>query len=300
VLISFIKFEEINCSSIIFILLLKDFIPSQAVSEYVQTYRIIHFIFSSNEQLPFKAYPPRPEHCLAFYPFDTETVEYADSGRKIHSLPVVLYGQQLSVTNRFVGRTFLVFQIIFHPGALFRLTGIPANELTNEYLDAEVVFSGDLRFINEQLYHARSYNDMLLIADAFLHELIRNKKKAHHAIDEISKYMLKENGNLPLEEMVKQSFLSYKQFERKFKERTGVNPKLFSRIARFDKAFRMKNSFPHFDWLRIAVECNYHDYQHLVRDYKDFTGMTPTSFHEIESKAPERNFGLAETIRKPD
>jgi AraC-like DNA-binding protein len=48
------------------------------------------------------------------------------------------------------------------------------------------------------------------------------------------------------------------------------------------------------DWLRIALECNYHDYQHLVRDYKDFTGYGPNAFHEIESKAPERSFGLSE------
>ncbi len=277
-------------------MLLKDFIPSPAVSEYVQLYRIVHFVFGANEQLPFKAYPPRPEHCLAFYPYDTETVQYADTGKTIHSLPVVLYGQQLSVTNRFVGREFLVFQIIFHSGALFRLTGIPANELTNEYLDAEAVFSSDLRLVNEQLYHAESYAQMLQVADAFVKQLIQNKKKEQHAIDEVSKLLLKQNGDLPVDEMAKQSFLSHKQFERKFKERAGINPKLYARIARFDKAFRLKNSLPHLDWLRIAVECNYHDYQHLVRDYKDFTSMTPTAFHEIENKAPERKFGLAETF----
>ncbi|MGL6269701.1 MAG: helix-turn-helix domain-containing protein, partial [Chitinophagaceae bacterium] len=82
--------------------------------------------------------------------------------------------------------------------------------------------------------------------------------------------------------------------ERKFKERTGVNPKLYARIIRFDRAFRLKNSRPEFDWLRIAVECDYHDYQHLAKDYKDFTGLTPNSFHEIENKAPERSFGLSE------
>lgn len=277
-------------------MLLKDFIPSPVVSEYIQLYRIVHFVFGANEPLPFKAYPPRPEHCLAFYPYDTETVQYADTGKTIHSLPVVLYGQQLAVTNRFIGREFLVFQIIFHPGALFRLTGIPANELTNEYLDAEAVFTSDVRLVNEQLYYAANYNQMLQIADVFVKQLIKSKKKEQHAIDEVSKLLLKQNGDFLVDDMAKQSFLSHKQFERKFKERTGVNPKLLARIARFDKAFRLKNSHPHYDWLRIAVECNYHDYQHLVRDYKDFTSMTPTAFHEIENKAPERKFGLAETF----
>jgi AraC-like DNA-binding protein len=277
-------------------LLLKDFIPAASVSKYVQLYRIIHFVFDQNDNLPFKAYPPRPEHCLAFYPYDTERVEYAHSGKKIHSLPVVLYGQQLEVTNRFVGRNFLVLQIIFHPGALYRLTGVPTDELNNEYIDAEHVFSSELQLINEQLYHAADYSDMIDVVNNFVLKLLKSVKKQEHAIDTVSRLLLLNSGNLSLDELAKQSFLSAKQFERKFKERTGINPKLFARVARFDKAFRLKNLYPHYDWLRIAVECNYHDYQHLVRDYKDFTNMTPTAFHEIENKAPERSFGLAETF----
>jgi len=277
-------------------MLLKDFIPSPAVSEFVQLYRIVHLVFDKNQALPFKAYPPRPEHCLAFYPYDTEMVEYAESGKQIHSLPVALYGQQTGVTNRFVGREFLVFQIVFHPGALYRITGIPAFELNNEYLDAELVFSSELKLINEQLYHAKSYDTMISVANNFVQQLIRKVKKEHHPVDKVSQLLIAQNGNLPVSYMAKHSFLSNKQFERKFKERTGINPKLFARVARFDKAFRLKNLYPHYDWLRIALECNYHDYQHMVKDYKDFTNMTPTAFHEIENKAPERNFGLAEVF----
>lgn len=277
-------------------MLLKDFIPSPAVSDYVQLYRIVHFIFGINEQVPFKAYPPRPEHCLAFYPYDTERVEYANCEKKIHSIPVVMYGQQLEVTNRFVGRNFLVFQILFHPGAFYRLTGIPAYELNNEYIDAEQIFSSQLRLVNEQLFHAADYAAMIQVANRFVLQLAKNVKKQEHAIDKVSRLLLLNNEHFSLDQLAKQSFLCTKQFERKFKERTGINPKLFARVTRFDKAFRLKNLYPYYDWLRIAMECNYHDYQHLVRDYKDFTNMTPTAFHEIESKAPERNFGLAETI----
>ena len=277
-------------------MLLKDFIPSPSIAAFVQLFRIVHFVFDKDAQLPYKAYPPRPEHCLAFYPFDTERVEYVGSNKTIESLPVVLYGQQLGVTNRFVGRNFLVFQIIFQPGALYRLTGIPAQEFNDHYLDAESVFSTSLRFINEQLYHAPDYNTMIGIAEKFIQHLAKKIKKEEHAIDKVSKLLLLNNGNLSIDELAKQSFLSTKQFERKFKERTGVNPKLLARIARFDKAFRLKNLHPYYDWLRIAVECNYYDYQHLVRDYRDFTQLTPTAFHEIENKAPERQFGLAETF----
>lgn len=281
-------------------MLLKEFLPAPSVSEYVRLYRIVHFVFDRNEALPFKAYPPRPEHCLAFFPFDREKLEYADSNKGIQNIPVVLYGQPLSVTNRFVGREFLVFQIVFQPGALYRLTGIPGDELTNKYLDAETIFSNQLRLVNEQLFHAKNYETMLSVGHAFIQQLIRKVKKDYHPVDQMSKLLLKQTGNVSLDRLARQSYLSVRQFERKFKERTGINPKLFARVIRFDKAFLMKNRFPDMDWLRIAIECDYYDYQHLVRSYKEFTGMTPAAFHEVENQSPERKFGLSETYFKMD
>lgn len=279
-------------------MLLKDFIPSPQVSEFVQLYRIVHLVFEAGQEMPFKAYPPRPEHCLAFYPFDTEKVQYAASGKTIEHLPVVLYGQQLEVTNRFIGNHFLVFQIIFQPGALYRLTGMPSSELTNEYIDAESVFSGSLRFINEQLFYAKNYDAMIAVAEAFVLQLMKTQKKSFHLLDDACRLLLTAEGNRSVDWLAKRSCLGNKQLERKFGERIGINPKLYARITRFDKAFRLKNSHPGFTWLRIAMECNYHDYQHLVKDYKDFTGRSPVSFHAIEEKAPERSFGLSEGYYK--
>jgi transcriptional regulator GlxA family with amidase domain len=88
------------------------------------------------------------------------------------------------------------------------------------------------------------------------------------------------------------SSLSVRQFIRKFEERTGVSPKTFDRIVRFDRAYRLKNNRPDLDWLSIALYSDYYDYQHLAKDYKDFTNSTPVGFYDIDLKAPERTFGL--------
>ncbi len=279
-------------------MLLKDFIPAPDVQEFVQLYRIVHLSFAHGESVPVKAYPPRPEHCLAFYPFDTEMVEYKNSGRIVKNIPVVLYGQFSEVTNRSIGKNFLVVQIIFNPGALFRLTGVAATALTNEYIDAENIFSSQLQNINEQLFFATTYPAMITIVNNFVRSLIKKQQKPKLLLDDACTLLLQKNGSLSIDALAKQACLSTKQLDRKFNERTGVNPKLYAKIIRFDRAFRFKNSHPHLDWLRIAVECNYYDYQHLVKDYKAFTGLSPTAFHEIENNAPERKFGLSEGYYK--
>ena len=202
-------------------------------------------------------------------------------------------GQALSVTNRFIHGHFMAIQILFQPGALFRLTGLPGQEIADTYMEADQVFSKEVHEVNEAFFHARDYREMVQIADCFIQKLANKVKKEHHAVDDACQWML-SNPVSSLDQLARRSFLSTKQLERKFLERTGVNPKQFVRLVRFDRAFREKNRHPHRNWETIAFDCNYYDYQHLVRDYKTFTGLKPTEFHHLESTAPERRFGLAE------
>lgn len=115
---------------------------------------MVHFVFDDITKIPYKPYPPKPEHCLSFYPRETETVEYVNNGTKINNLKTVLIGQQSEVTNRFVGKDFLVFQVVFSSGGLYRLTGIPSQQLNNCYVDAETIFAKHIKEVNDKLNDA--------------------------------------------------------------------------------------------------------------------------------------------------
>lgn len=274
-------------------MILKDFLPHPSLQAFVRCYRIVHLHFDSHDPPPFKPYTPRPEQCLAFYPYDRERVDFTTRDKTVANVPVALIGQALSVTNRYIHGHFMVVQILFQPGALFRLTGVPGTEINETYIEADCVFSKEVHEINEAFFHARGYAEVVQIANGFVERLARRQKKDGHPVDTVCQWML-GNPAASLDQLAAKAFLSPKQFERKVVERTGVSPKLYARLVRFDRAFREKNLNPHRGWQNIAFDCNYYDYQHLVRDYRDFTGMNPTDFHRLENRAPERRFGLAE------
>jgi AraC-like DNA-binding protein len=274
-------------------MILKDFLPNPSLREFIRCYRIVHMRFDSNDPPPFKPYTPRPEQCLAFYPHDREKVDFTACNKSVSNIPVALVGQAMSVTNRHIHGHFMAVQILFQPGALFRLTGMPGVEINDAYIEADRVFSKEVHLINEAFFYAQNYLEIVQIADAFVGRLAQQATKEAHPIDAVCQWLL-TNPQASLDKMAQKSFLSPKQFERKFVERTGVNPKIFSRLARFDRAFREKNLNPQRDWQSIAFDCGYYDYQHLVRDYKIFTGLKPTDFYQLESRAPERRFGMAE------
>jgi AraC-like DNA-binding protein len=274
--------------------LLKDYIPPPDVQQVVQLYRIVHFEFEAAATLPAKAYPPRPEHCLAFYPFDTEVASYSSSQRQEANHRVVLYGQFTEVTQRRIGHRFLVFQIIFQPGALHRLLGCPAGELTNEYLDASLLLGSQVGDITDQLAACGSYDAMLEVASAFVRQLLAKAKRNSTVADDAIRRFQQMATRWSIDQLASEACLSHRQLERVFYLHTGVSPKQYQQIARFDKAFRLRNSKPHYSWLRIAMACGYHDYQHLAKAYQQWTGLSPRQFHALDEQAPERHFGLHE------
>lgn len=274
----------------------QEYKPSLELSDIIRTYRLVHYEYNLDGSLPPKAYPPRPEHCLSFYARDFEKVEYHKSGTKTGNMPIVLFGHQTEVTDRYVGNHFLLVQIVFKPGGLYRLTGIPSTYLTNQYIDAETVFSSEIKYVNEKINACKTYVEMIQVVETFLIKEVHRKIIRSNTLDIATSQLFYSNTIPSVDVLAKNAFQSTRNFERNFKERMGISPKYFLKVLRFENAFRTKNENPQQDWLSIALEHGYYDYQHLVKDYKDLTGFTPNQFHEIDSKAPERFFGEADTF----
>lgn len=276
-------------------MIIRDFLPGTAVSEFVQCYRIVHFEFDKAENIPIKALPPKPEQSLHFFLRDPVAIENADI-KKSYYPSIILAGQRTSLIKIFNGSNLLNVQIVFQPMAVFRLTGIPAYELTNRHLDATSIFQKDIRFTFEKLQSAKDYSELIDIVDFFAQELICNSRKDVLPLDFISRKMMQSGGNISIDWLAKESSLCTRQFRRKFFERTGVNPKTYVRIIHFNKAYNFKNWSPDNDWSRIAVECGYSDYQHLAKEYKEFTGLTPPELHLLEKTSPENVLGLTKSL----
>jgi AraC-like DNA-binding protein len=276
-------------------------LPNPAIRDYVKLLQIVGCTFPSTMvDLPVKIYWPRAENCLSFFPKAPEKIEYGFDGNIIKTTTSRIHGQHTIATNRYSAREFLVFQVQFQPGALARLTGLSLKELANDIIDAEAVFSKEINTVNERLSYTNHYTEMIPIVEDFILLLISKQSKNRYKnnvlpIDHANQFILNNKGMVSLDWLAKETCLSPRQFYRQFVERHGVSPKLYARIVRFENALKYKHTSPNTDWVTIAYELGYHDYQHLVRDFKEFTTLTPNAFLIAEGKGPERTFGVIET-----
>jgi len=223
-------------------------------------------------------YPARIEQALVFFvrghitSFDPLSNRYTTIARN------AVFGQQTGRLDfHAVSKPdFLMIMVILQPGALHRLMGISAQELSGQFCDAEEIMSSELQEVNDAISNAPNYDTMLSLVEHYLLRKLGRLKKEIHSIDSIARLLLHDPLNYSMDWLCSQANLSPRQFERKFNEHVGVGPKLYTRIGRFYKALQYKERNPGVDWATIAFQFRYSDYRHLAKDFREFSNVTPT------------------------
>lgn len=267
--------------------------PSAALLGWVRQHQVIRLRFAGGLAVPMKPYWPRPAAALAFYLRDPEQVMLSPEAPPRRKPRAALIGQPTVATLRQGGMDFSVNQIEFEPGALHRLTGLPLDSLTDAWVDAEALFPPSFRQLVDRLAQHEEPGQLIAQAEAWLMPLVRAPRRPLAAADCVARHLLHGDGP-GLDALALAHGLDVRQLRRQFAARTGVGPRLFGRVARFDRLVRQANLTPQTRWLDLALDAGYHDHQHLARDFREFTRMSPSEFRQLELQAPERQFGFQE------
>ncbi len=187
----------------------------------------------------------------------------------------VLTGPQFSRVNIKVHRQLKAIRVDFLPGGLFRLLGIPMHELFDGGFDALDFFDSGCKTLNEQLKDLPDLETGKKLVENYLLSRLPVFSEAI-PFDAALMTLLKNDGQLSIEQTASIACLSLKQFERKCSERIGMSPKMYARILRFSKAYRLHEADPNLSWTKIAHEAAYFDQMHLIRDFKVFAGVNPS------------------------
>jgi len=79
--------------------------------------------------------------------------------------------------------------------------------------------------------------------------------------------------------MAEDAGVSRKHLTHQFRTWTGLPPSSYARLLRFERALGEIARLPHArDWARIAAGCGYYDQPHFNRDFKAFTGLSPSGY----------------------
>jgi len=171
--------------------------------------------------------------------------------------------------------TFQSFIIMFQVHGLMDLFGVPLNEITNHTYDADAILGKPIRELEQSLGNCETLHQRVSVANRFFAERLKHAR----AVDRMTfaaGQILCSSGNLSSADLAGQAGIGVRQFQREFSARFGASPKLFSRIVRFQNALDTKARSSTKSWTDVAHEFGYYDQMHMVHDFREFTGESPT------------------------
>lgn len=168
------------------------------------------------------------------------------------------------------------FGIRFLPGSIRSFFTVPAGSMLNLMPPAQELIGREPMELAQRVFEAPDFSSRVIVATRFLTKLIAKKyTEIHPGLACALHHILTTGGNLPIQKKAA-DWISPRQLRRLFHEQIGCHPKLFARIVRFQKTLATlhgRHEFYHY---------GYFDQAHFIKDFKTFSGTTPSFFDRAQ------------------
>jgi len=142
--------------------------------------------------------------------------------------------------------------------------------------------------LEQQLDEARDDSVRIAHLEAALIRRSAFAKDSRRSLDlpGLASWVQRQPSQVTVEAVANLAGVSRQYLTRAFREDVGVTPKLYCRLSRFRGALRLLSPHVHFDGATVAAMAGYADQTHMIAEFREFCGMTPTLFRRGRSFHP--------------
>lgn len=236
-----------------------------------------------------RATPVRSQQFLQLVLEGDHVLRNVTTGALVRSAPATLIGQcTFRKYNLEVSGALRMLFVHFQPGALHAWSGLDAQTLTDNCLDARRVFGTAIVTLLETLAAERDPERGIAIADAWF------ASRPARPLDEIAVVGRRISDAAGGWRPFAASGLSTRQMQRRFARQVGVTPKLHARLSRLAAVVDMHDAEPALSWTSLAHANGYSDQAHLTREFRAVARDAPSRFRR-QSAAEDQRQGFAAT-----
>ncbi len=260
---------DYNVSVIIKRMNSKVYIPGKALSPFIQAYRIIE----ANQDLVNRVLP-NTNFALVFTVKGQIAFIENEGNRQLPS--VVISGLRKSVRTISYQKNSKSIIVLFTEMGIAHFFKVPLFELFEQTISLDyLVDKNKIHSVEEYLNKAKSDLDRIKIIEKFLLSILEYKQPdwlIQKAVSEIHS----TKGNIKIKELSRKLSISIDAFEKRFRKSIGSTPKQFSSLIRLKSVTQTEKPESIID---LALENGFYDQAHFNKEFKIFTGLTPTEFY---------------------
>jgi len=174
-----------------------------------------------------------------------------------------------------------VVGVHFRPGGAFSFLGVSPSELVDAHVQLEDVWGSVGRDLREQLLEADSTSERFRILEGALFRRLQRARPGHPATRAALEAFRSRKNAVRVADLAGEVGLSRRRFIEVFEREVGLTPKLYARLRRFHHVKeRIATLGAPPSWAEFALACGYFDQSHMIRDFVEFSGMTPGSYFQ--------------------
>jgi transcriptional regulator GlxA family with amidase domain len=102
---------------------------------------------------------------------------------------------------------------------------------------------------------------------------------ANEIAKESVELLFQMKGQISVVELAQRLGISKRNLERRFSQEIGLSPKQLAKTIRLQALLKMLNQSQSKSLTELALECGYYDQAHFIKDFKEFTGLSPKQFY---------------------
>ncbi|MCP4984949.1 MAG: AraC family transcriptional regulator [Colwellia sp.] len=171
------------------------------------------------------------------------------------------------------------FAIRFYPYGFANFVAVPLRDLANKETAIEMLFGKSIsKKLEQDIVQATDVQQRIEIIELFLLNKLSGQVTVDYIVKTTIDTLLSTKGKTSISGILKEDSAKRRQLERMFVRQIGVSPKQLAKVIRFQSAIKMLLREEGENLTNIAYESDYYDQAHFIKDFKEYTGISPKEF----------------------
>jgi AraC-like DNA-binding protein len=170
------------------------------------------------------------------------------------------------------------FVVQFKPNGFLPFTTIPIKEMENKAIPLDILFGEDGKMLGEQILNAVATPERIQIIETFLFKQLAKTKTIDKIVKSTVETIFNRNGKFSVNEFSENNKINRRQLARKFSSAIGLSPKQLAKTIRIQTTLKVLLNEEIISLTDLAYENEYFDQAHFIKEFKEFTGLTPKEF----------------------
>ena len=171
-----------------------------------------------------------------------------------------------------------LFGVAFDAAGARPWLGVDADALADRVLPLEDLIGREALLLRERLLETRALEARFALVEAWLLARLQPRFEPSPLVCWALQRIEASAGRLQVEMLAREAGVSRKHLAVLFRRQIGLGMKSLARLHRFRAATALLAGREQVPWAELAEACGYYDQSHLVREFRDFSGLTPGQF----------------------